>query len=78
MIAEVKDSRVVFQKLSSSQHLEVELQKVAEITLSDQERLAQIRLLGRVTLDESFHGWRFTPSVLGRPVFRRRRFRALP
>jgi hypothetical protein len=68
VIAKVGENQVEFQKLSSSQYLAVELQKVAEITPSVQERLARIRLLGRVTWDESSQAWRFIPSVLGRPV----------
>ncbi len=68
-IREVTDSKVVFQKLSSHKRLEVELQKVAEITPSVQERLARVRLHGYVRWDQSSQAWRFVPSVLGRPVF---------
>ncbi len=67
-INEVHAERVKFEKLSNEQQLEVELQKVAEITPSPQEHLARIRLYGHVTWDENSQIWRFVPSVLGRPA----------
>jgi len=70
MISELGENEVTFQKLSSGQWIDVELQKVAEITPSLQERLARIRLHGRVTWHENIHCWRFTPSVLGRPMLK--------
>jgi hypothetical protein len=71
VIDEVGESEVEFHKLSSDQRLIVELQKIAEITPSVQERLARVRLLGRVSWNEASRAWCFTPSVLGRPVLRR-------
>jgi hypothetical protein len=68
VIAKVDESEVEFQKLSSSQCLGIELQKVAEITANLQDRVARIRILGRITWDESNQAWRFTPALLGRPM----------
>lgn len=77
-IAKVADSIVEFQKLSNQQYLPVEIQKLAEITPSSQERLARIRLHGRVEWDQSKKEWHFVPSVLGRPIRRGRKQAAIP
>ncbi len=60
---------VRFQKLSSQQHLEIELGKVAEIVVDRSAKTIDIRLLGRVVWNEGLgHAeWQFTPSRIGRP-----------
>lgn len=71
-IHRVSDTEVDFQKLSNSQYLPLELQKIAEITVNSAERIASIRLLGRVSWNDSTKEWHFTPTIMGRP---RRSFR---
>jgi hypothetical protein len=68
MIGEVGLGEVRFRKLSSSQEVVVELRKVAEIVVSEAERLADIRLLGRVTWQEDAGLWRFVTTRAGRPA----------
>lgn len=66
-IEKISENEIEFHKLSSSQRLTVETRKVAEITVSPEERLAYIRLLGRVSWDSGSQQWRFTAPVVGRP-----------
>ena len=63
----VSETEVEFKKLSSSQSLTVELQKIAEITVNSAEKAASIRLLGRVSWNGPIERWRFDPTILGRP-----------
>jgi len=72
-IERVTNAEVDFQKLSSSQHLSVELQKIAEITIDSAERMVSIRLLGRVRWNENTKQWHFVPTIVGRPRRRTRR-----
>ena len=60
MIETVGQDDVVFQKLSSSQRLSIELRKVAEITLDKHKKIAAIRLLGRVAWDGT--RWLLVPA----------------
>ncbi len=50
-IDDVRTDEVVFEKLSSTQRLPIELRKVAEITIDSYQHLATIRLHGRVAWD---------------------------
>ena len=62
----VSQDAVVFHKLSSSQRLTVELQKIAEIT-DDLQALVRVRLLGEVQWNERGGAWEFLPTRVGRP-----------
>jgi hypothetical protein len=66
-IKKVLENEVVFKKLSSSQHLTIELQKVAEITPIDTQGLSYIRLLGSVRWKDDLKEWQFLPTRIGRP-----------
>jgi hypothetical protein len=66
-VENVLENEVVFTKLSSSQRLVVELQKVAEVSVPDAQQPILIRLLGAVKWNESLHEWQFLPSRGGRP-----------
>jgi hypothetical protein len=65
----IEGEYVTFQKLSSQQCLEIELGKIAEITVDRSAQTLNIRLLGRVIWNEQLgHSeWRFTSSRIGRP-----------
>ena len=66
-IQNVSESEVEFNKLSSSQYLTIETRKIAEITVNSDEKVAYIRLLGRVCWDGEIKRWRFRAPVIGRP-----------
>ncbi len=66
-IEKVSENGIEFHKLSSSQRLTVEARKIAQIAVSPDEKLASIRLLGRVSWDNGIKRWRFTAPVIGRP-----------
>jgi hypothetical protein len=66
-ILRIEEESVQFQKDSSMQSLSVELRKIGDITVSSNEQLIYIRLLGRVHWDEPATLWRFLPSRIGRP-----------
>jgi hypothetical protein len=63
MIESVGNDEVVFEKLSSTQRLPIELRKVAEIMADRGRRIANIRLLGRVVWDG--RAWRLGPARSG-------------
>jgi hypothetical protein len=62
----VSHDTVIFHKLSSSQRLTVELQKIAEIT-DDGQALVRIRVLGEVRWNDNVSAWEFLPTRIGRP-----------
>lgn len=66
-IRSASENEVEFVKVSSSQYLTVETRKIAEITVSPDEKIAYIRLLGRVYWEESIQRWQFRATVVGRP-----------
>jgi ribosomal protein L44E len=66
-IQKVSENEVEFQKLSSDQYLTVETRKIAEITVSSGERIAYLRLLGRVCWEDDIQRWRFKATLVGRP-----------
>jgi hypothetical protein len=61
------EDSIEFVKLSSSQYLTVETRKIAEIAVSSDEKIAYIRLLGRVCWEDSIQRWQFRATVVGRP-----------
>ena len=67
-IENVSESKVVFKKLSSSQHLTIELQKIAEVTPVDAQGLLYIRLFGAVRWNDDLKEWLFLPTRIGRPA----------
>lgn len=69
-INQISETDVEFRKGSNSDHVAVELQKIAEMTLDREGRLAHIRLLGHVSWHDDIKRWRFAPSQLGRPRLR--------
>lgn len=66
-IENVLENEVVLTKLSSSQRLTVELQKVAEVIAPDSQQPILIRLLGAVRWNEGLSEWQFLPTRVGRP-----------
>ena len=66
-INQVAETEVEFRKGSNSDHVTVELRKVAEVTLDREGRVAHIRLLGHISWHEDIKRWRFAPSQIGRP-----------
>ena len=67
-VTSVSETEVEFEKLSSDQHLKIELRKIAEVTVDSQQECVYIRVLGRVIWDESIQHWRFVPTRIGRPA----------
>jgi hypothetical protein len=66
-LEKISENEIELHKLSSGQRLTVETRKVAEITVSVAEKVAYVRLLGRVSWDSGIQRWRFTAPVIGRP-----------
>jgi uncharacterized protein (UPF0212 family) len=67
-IAHINETTVEFRKKSNDDHITVDLRKIADITINQQDRLAYIRLLGRVVWREDIKRWRFEPTApIGRP-----------
>jgi hypothetical protein len=66
-IENILESEVVFKKLSSSQRLTIELQKIAEITVIEAQELVSMRLLGFVRWHDDRKEWLFAASRVGRP-----------
>jgi hypothetical protein len=67
-IQKVSENEVEFHKLSSGQYLTVETRKIADITVSADERIAYLRLLGRVCWEQDIQRWRFKATLVGRPA----------
>lgn len=64
----IDDGQVEFQKGSNDDLVAVDLRKIAEISVSRAERIAYIRVLGRVTWDDERKRWSFVPTgTVGRP-----------
>lgn len=66
-IQKVSEDEVEFLKLSSGQYLTVETRKIAGITVSSEDRIAYLRLLGRVCWEQNIQRWRFKATLVGRP-----------
>ena len=64
---EIRETEVEFKKGSNSDHITVDLNKIAEITIDHESRVAHIRVLGHITWCEDIKRWRFAPSQIGRP-----------
>jgi hypothetical protein len=66
-IENVRENQAIFKKLSSSQLLTIELQKVAEISVADEQGLCYVRLQGSVRWNDDLKEWQFLPTRIGRP-----------
>jgi hypothetical protein len=65
---QLHDAEVKFQKGSNHDIVTVDLRKIAEITINKTERVASIRVLGRVVWHDDIKRWRFAPTAaIGRP-----------
>lgn len=64
----VRDGEVEFQKGSNHDIVSVDLRKIAEITVSQADRVAYVRVLGRIVWHDDIKRWRFAPTgTVGRP-----------
>jgi hypothetical protein len=64
----VNEGEVEFRKGSNSDHVTLDLRKISEITISPADKLAYIRVLGRIVWREDIKRWRFAPTAeVGRP-----------
>jgi hypothetical protein len=67
-IGSVTETEVEFRKGSNGDCVALHLRKVAEITVSPADKLAYIRVLGRIVWREDIKRWRFAPTAeVGRP-----------
>jgi hypothetical protein len=66
-MTEIGEAEVTFSKGSNSDQLTVELNKIAEIAIDHQGKIAHIRVLGYIGWHEDIKRWRFVPSRIGRP-----------
>jgi hypothetical protein len=66
-IEKASENEVEFHKLSSDQRLTVETRKITEFVVNSDEKIAYIRLQGRVCWDDSIQRWRFRPRGMIRP-----------
>jgi hypothetical protein len=67
-IVSVNESEVEFKKGSNGDCVTLDLRKISEITISPADKLAYIRLLGRIVWREDLKRWRFAPTAaVGRP-----------
>lgn len=64
----INEAEAEFQKGSNADCVTVELRKIAEITVSREDKLAYIRVLGRIVWRDDIKRWRFAPTAaIGRP-----------
>ena len=62
------DGEVEFQKGSNHDIVNVDLRKIAEISINQMERVASVRVLGRIVWHDDIKRWRFVPTApIGRP-----------
>ena len=67
-LANVSDMEVTFLKVSNYDQVTVDLRKIAGITVSREDNIAYIRVLGRIAWREDIKRWRFAPNApVGRP-----------
>jgi hypothetical protein len=67
-LSNVNEAEVEFRKGSNADHVTVDLRKIAEITISREDQLAYIRVLGRIVWRDDIKRWRFAPTAaVGRP-----------
>jgi hypothetical protein len=67
-INRINEGEVEFQKGSNHDIVTVDLRKIADITISPAERVAYIRVLGRIVWHADIKRWRFAPTgAVGRP-----------
>jgi hypothetical protein len=74
-VGAINDTEVEFRKGSNGDCVVLDLRKIAEIAVSPADRVAYIRVLGRIEWREDIKRWRFAPTAaIGRPaVIRSRR-----
>jgi hypothetical protein len=64
----IRDGEVEFQKGSNHDVVTVDLRKIAEITINTADRVANVRVLGRIVWRAEIKRWRFAPTgTVGRP-----------
>ncbi len=64
----VNDAEAEFEKGSNNDRITVDLRKISEIATSTAEKLAYVRLLGRIIWRDDIKRWRFVPTAaVGRP-----------
>ena len=67
-INRISEGEVEFQKGSNHDIVTVDLRKIADITMSPADRVAYIRVLGRIVWHADIKRWRFAPTgAVGRP-----------
>lgn len=67
-ISRVHETEVTFLKGSNNDNVTVDLRRIADITISPQEKLAYIRVLGRIVWHGDIKRWQFEPTApVGRP-----------
>lgn len=67
-ILSVNDTEAEFEKASNNNRITVDLRKISEITNNPGDRLAYVRVLGRVVWRDEIQRWRFAPTgAVGRP-----------
>jgi hypothetical protein len=63
------ENEVEFRKCSNHDMVTVDLRKIAEISINEAERMASVRVLGRIVWRDDIKGWRFAPTApVGRPA----------
>ncbi len=68
-VASINEGEVEFRKGSNGDSVAVDLRKIAEITVSTADKLAYVRVLGRIVWREDIKRWRFAPTAaVGRPA----------
>jgi hypothetical protein len=60
-------AEVEFHKGSNHDLVTVGLRKIAEITFSKPDKVAYVRVLGRIAWHADIKRWRFDPTQMGRP-----------
>jgi hypothetical protein len=68
-VGSINEGEVEFRKGSNGDSVAVDLRKIAEITVSTADKLAYVRVLGRIVWREDIKRWRFAPTAaVGRPA----------
>ena len=67
-ISHIHEGNVEFEKASNHDIVTVDLRKIGEITTNTADRVAYIRVLGRIVWHDDIKRWRFAPTgTVGRP-----------
>lgn len=68
-VGSVGEAEVEFRKGSNDDCVALDLRKIAEITISPADKVAYIRVLGRIVWRAGIKRWRFAPTAaVGRPA----------